>query len=284
MIPAHKGRRLSHWPTGTLRRPLRFNLRRATFVLPNLFTLSSIFCGFYAILLAAGDPSPTRLYQATLAIFFGIFFDGTDGRVARLTRTQSEFGVQLDSLADVITFGVAPAVIVYKWGLWRLELWGAIAAFAFIACGALRLARFNVLASRSGGKAGHHFVGLPIPVAAGLLVSLVMFHQRTFAEPVVREANILALILVLSYLMVSNVRYRTFKHVGFSARSLTVIFSAIVVFAAVALRVKPAFALLAFFSGYVVLGPLEEVIFYRRRRREDVASTALNSSKPQSPQ
>src|SRR4051794_37418047 len=101
-------------------RLLAFDLRRAMFVLPNLFTLSSIFCGFYAFVLASGDPGPKQFYQASLAVFFGLFFDMADGRVARMTRTQSDFGVQLDSLADLITFGAAPAVIVHKWGLTTL--------------------------------------------------------------------------------------------------------------------------------------------------------------------
>ena len=251
-----------------LRRPRWFDLRKAMFVLPNLFTLSSIFCGFYAVVLASGDPGPTQLYQAALAVFFGAFFDAADGRVARLTRTQSDFGMQLDSLADLVTFGVAPAVIIHKWGLGRLGLLGALAAFCYVACGALRLARFNVLAARSPGSM-KFFIGLPIPLAAGLLVSLVMFHQRTFAVPATREINILTLILVLSYLMVSNVRYRTFKDVRPNRTSLSVIFALLLTFTAISLRVRPTFALLAFFSGYVALGLIEEVIFYRRRKRQD---------------
>src|SRR5258706_13614567 len=121
-------------------------LRQLLFVLPNLFTVSSIFCGFYALTLCCGDASPAALYQAALAIFFGIFFDGFDGRVARLTKTQSMFGQELDSLADVITFGAAPALLVYRWALSDLGIGGIFIGFLFAACGALRLARFNVLA------------------------------------------------------------------------------------------------------------------------------------------
>src|SRR5271154_2210062 len=125
-------------------------LRKALFVLPNLFTVSSIFCGFYALALCAGDP-PGRYYQAGLAILFAIFFDAFDGRVARLTKTQSEFGMQLDSLADVVSFGAAPALLLYKWTLQPLGFWGLFLAFLFTACGALRLARFNLLANRHAG-------------------------------------------------------------------------------------------------------------------------------------
>ncbi len=237
------------------------------FVLPNLFTISSIFCGFYAIVLASGAPGPQQYYQASLAVFFGIFFDMADGRVARLTKTQSDFGIQLDSLADVITFGVAPAVIVFKWGLSRLGFIGALAAFIYMACGAMRLARFNVLAARGVGSK-KFFVGLPIPLAAGVLVSLVMFHQNTFATEVVREANILALILVISYLMISNVRYRSFKDVKLSTRSVAAGFAVAVLFAVVAARIDPTFALLGSFSAYVLLGLVEEIVRFARRRPE----------------
>jgi CDP-diacylglycerol--serine O-phosphatidyltransferase len=250
------------------------------FVLPNLFTVSSIFCGFYGIVLASGNPGPTQFYQATLAIFFGVFFDMADGRVARMTRTQSDFGMQLDSLADVITFGLAPAVIVHKWGLSRLGLLGAVVAFIYVACGAMRLARFNVLATRAPAASKKFFVGLPIPLAAGVVVSLVMFHQRTYAAPATREAHILVLLLVLSYLMISNVRYRTFKDVHVSKKSLTVFFAVMCTFAFVAARFQPTFALLAFFSSYVGMGLIEEVVFFRRRRREDAKAGEGAEAKP----
>ena len=142
---------------------MQINLRKAMFVLPNLFTVSSIFLGFYSMTLASGDATPEELYRAALAIFFAIFFDMFDGRVARMTRTQSDFGVQLDSLADVISFGAAPALLVYRWALAPMGFMGLFLSFAFAACGALRLARFNVLAAR-GDKASHRFfTGLPIP-------------------------------------------------------------------------------------------------------------------------
>ncbi|RYF10888.1 MAG: CDP-diacylglycerol--serine O-phosphatidyltransferase [Deltaproteobacteria bacterium] len=242
------------------------------FVLPNLFTISGIFCGFFAVTLASGPPGPGKLYRATLAIFFGIFFDMADGRVARLTKTQSDFGVQLDSLADVMTFGMAPAIVVHKWGLSRLGLWGTLIAFGYVACGAIRLARFNVLAARQVPEAGKWFTGLPIPLAAGVLMSLVMFHQKTFANPpAVRQAHVVIVVLVLCYLMVSNVRYRTFKEVKVSAKSLTGFVLLLLLFTCLALSVQPTFALLCLFSSYVVLGLLEEVIFFRRRRREATA-------------
>ena len=255
-----------------MRRPpsrLRFNLSKAMFVLPNLFTVSSIFCGFYAIVLASSMRGPTALYQATQAIFFAVFFDMADGRVARMTRTQSEFGVQLDSLADVISFGVAPAVIVYSWALRSLGLGGVVVAFIYIACGAIRLARFNVLAARAQNTSGNYFIGLPIPLAAGVLASLVMVHQRTAAPVGARATHILWLIVVLSYLMISNVRYRTFKNVKLSTTSLLSFIAGMAAFVFMAVKVEPSFACLTFFSTYVTLGLIEEVVFFRRRRKED---------------
>lgn len=254
------------------RRPqsrLRFNLSKAMFVLPNLFTVSSIFCGFYVIVLCSSMRGPNALHQATQAIFFAIFFDMADGRVARMTRTQSEFGVQLDSLADVISFGVAPAVIVYHWALKSLGLWGLLVAFVYIACGAIRLARFNVLAARTSNQAGNYFTGLPIPLAAGMLASLVMVHQRTAAPVGTRATHILWLILVLSYLMISNVRYRTFKNLQPSLKSLLGFTAAMLAFVTIAVVLEPSFACLTFFSTYVTLGLLEEVVFFRTRRAQD---------------
>lgn len=248
------------------------------FVLPNLFTVSSVFCGFYAIVLASGDPGPEQLYRATVAIFFGTFFDMADGRVARLTKTQSEFGMQLDSLADMVTFGVAPAVLVHKWGLSGLGLLGAVVAFAYVACAALRLARFNVMAARGGGGGVAFFTGLPTPLAAAVLVSLVMFHQREFSTEVTRELNIVVLVAVLSYLMVSNVRYRSFKDVKPTTVTFVIFALTLALFLVLALWVRPSFALLSFVSAYVAYGLIEEVVFFRRRRRSEERSDEAESS------
>src|SRR5512140_3670763 len=190
---------------------MQVNLRKAMFVLPNLFTVSSIFLGFYALVLCAGDATPEQLYQAALAIFFAIFFDGFDGRVARMTRTQSEFGMQLDSLADVISFGAAPALLVYKWALAPMGFLGILIAGGYAICGALRLARFNVLAARGDKGSSRFFVGLPIPLAAGSITALVIAHYKEFgaATDGATRAPVAVIVLLLSLLMVSTVRYRT---------------------------------------------------------------------------
>src|SRR5258706_5782749 len=146
------------------RRP-RVNLRKLMFVLPTLLTVSRTFCGVYSIMLSAGEATGDNFYRAAVAIFFGNFFDAFDGRVARMTRTQSDFGVELDSLADVISFGVAPAILVYKWALGGMGTAGIAICAVYAACGAIRLARVNVLADADDGPQ-HLFVGVPISLAA----------------------------------------------------------------------------------------------------------------------
>jgi len=250
----------------------RFDLHRAMFVLPNLFTVSGIFCGFYAVALCTEDPSPRQLYRAALSVFFAMFFDMFDGRVARLTRTQSEFGVQLDSLADLVSFGVAPALLLYRWSLWELGPLGLFIAFAYVACGALRLARFNVIAARDKG-ASKYFLGLPIPLAAGTVVSLVLVNFP-FEHPVPGGSRGVALIAVLlSGLMVSNVHYRTFKDLRPSRKSITLVFLVLLLMATLSARVKPSAALAALFVGYLAVGLLEEFLFFRLRR----ASTGVDA-------
>lgn len=251
-------------------RRLKFDLRKAMFVLPNAFTMSSVCCGLYAIVLASDEPTSDQLFRAAIAIFFGTFFDAMDGRVARLTRTQSDFGVELDSLADVITFGVAPAILVYQWGLAPLGTWALLAIFVYTGCGAARLARFNVLARRNPLTA-EHFIGLPIPLAAGTIVSVIIAHHSLGSGTVVRHGSVLALVLVLSYLMVSNVRYRTFKGVRLSVLALAVLAGVILTLTVVftILGVSAALILVAMCGMYILLGLLEEVLFFKRRRVQE---------------
>lgn len=190
----------------------RFKLRNALFILPNAFTVSSIFCGMYAILHGLTGNTPESLYESAIAVFFACFFDTFDGRVARLTKTQSEFGVQLDSLADVISFGVAPALLVYKWALLPLGSIGFLGVFFYAACGAVRLARFNVMAARDNGS-GEYFTGLPIPLAASVLIASLIAHIKLFDGSVVKHPDwILALVIIMGLLMVSTVPYWTFKN------------------------------------------------------------------------
>jgi CDP-diacylglycerol--serine O-phosphatidyltransferase len=252
---------------------MQINLRKAMFVLPNLFTVSSIFLGFYALTLCAGDATPAQLYQAALAIFFAIFFDAFDGRVARMTKTQSDFGVELDSLADVVSFGAAPALLVYKWALAPLGPLGMFISFCFLACGALRLARFNVLAHRGDKSSSRFFVGLPIPLAAGAIVALVIAHYRQFGAVTSTATHVpMALVvLLLSFLMVSTIRYRTFKDVAFSPKSLAVFLFLCLAGVAVGLVTRPSFVLVVYMAAYIVMG-IAESILLRARPAAEVAA------------
>lgn len=263
-------------------------LRQLMFVLPNLFTVSSIFCGFYALTLCAGEATPAHLYQAALAIFFGIFFDGFDGRVARLTRTQSQFGMELDSLADVISFGVAPGMLVWRWALQPLGFWGIFISFMFAACGALRLARFNVLAQNSShGGASSFFVGLPIPLAAGVVISMVIAQHAAQGGPLPELARIpVAVAMVfLALLMVSTVRYRTFKDLRLSKKSALVGATIIAAGIAIATQSHPAWVLVAYFSGYLVFGLGESAVLlgrYVKQHRATAAADVLDEDEDES--
>jgi CDP-diacylglycerol---serine O-phosphatidyltransferase len=252
---------------------VQINLRKAMFVLPNLFTVSSIFLGFYALVLCAGDATPQQLYQAALAIFFAQFFDAFDGRVARMTKTQSDFGVQLDSLADVVSFGAAPALLVYKWALAPLGFFGLFVSFSFAACGALRLARFNVLAQRGDKGSSRFFVGLPIPLAAGTIVALVIAHYRQFGsttDPATR-VPVAIVVLLLSFLMVSTIRYRTFKDLHLSTKSLAVFLFVCVTGVAVGIATRASFVLVIYMAAYIAMG-IAEALIARARPAPDQAS------------
>ena len=250
---------------------MQINLRKAMFVLPNLFTVSSIFLGFQALVLCIGEATPYELYRAALAIFFAMFFDAFDGRVARMTKTQSDFGVQLDSLADVISFGAAPALLVYKWALAPLGFPGLFISFSFAACGALRLARFNVLAARGDKGSSRFFVGLPIPLAAGTVVSLVIAHYKQFGAPVGVADRIPVAVVVglLAFLMVSTVRYRTFKDAHLSAKSLALFALLAATGLAVGYATRASFVLVVYMAAYIVMG-LAESLFINVKKIPDL--------------
>ena len=253
------------------------DFRKTYFLLPNLFTLSGLFCGFYAVAVCArlGEDGVGQdaLYKASLAIFLGLFFDAADGRIARLTRTQSELGLHLDSLADLVTFGVAPAFVVYRWGLEGLGQRGLFVAFLFVACGALRLARFNVLSLRAskedgGDKPGKYMLGLPIPVAATVIIALVMgFHVIGIAQTT-NHVLVGAMVVLLSWLMVSRVRFRSMKDLRLTKRTLAVIALLLMSGIIVAVRISQPAVLILLVGCYIVLGLIEEALLIRKDRRQ----------------
>lgn len=253
-----------------LRRPTsrprpRLDLRKTLFVLPNLITLCGVFCGFNAIRLVSKDlPSADDVYRAALLLIFAMFFDLMDGRVARMTRTQSAFGLQLDSLADIVSFGVAPSLLVYKWALFRAPVAGIFVAFMFVACAAIRLARFNVLSSSSSGtptKPGKYIIGLPTPPSTGILVSLIIANHGAGGvlgtEPYL--ALMFAVTIGLSFLMVSNVRFRSFKELKLNTGTVLFVLFTISSSAFVWSHFRPQFVLIWLLSVYILIGIVESV-------------------------
>jgi CDP-diacylglycerol--serine O-phosphatidyltransferase len=266
------------------RRVPRVDLRRTLFVLPNLITLASIFCGFNAIRVVSLDnPSSDDFYRAAILLMFAMLFDLLDGRVARMTRTQSAFGLQLDSLADIVSFGVAPSVLVYKWVLYRYPVPGLFVGFMFTACGAIRLARFNVLNSGSAGapvKPSKYTLGLPIPPASGILISLLLANHAV-GGALSHERYTVAIFgvtIALSLLMVSTFRFRSFKELSFNISTAILVMFAIGSSAFVWRYSKPQFVLVWLLSFYVLIGLVETIraIPERfRRRREEESETGL---------
>lgn len=250
------------------------------YILPNAFTLGSLFAGFYAItLLGAEHPSSSHFFYAAIALLLATVCDGLDGRVARMTKTQSEFGLHMDSLVDVVSFGLAPAFLVYKWSLHEFGVIGMIAAFAFAGCGACRLARFNVIElAEKGKKSGpsRYFVGLPIPLAAGMLISIVMLLE---SMPGVALSNnghwgVMGLTLLLATLMVSNVRFRTFKDLKMGPSTYAVLFLLTSLLATTALVFQPGMALVLLFASYVFVGVLGELFGYAHRLLKAARATS----------
>ncbi|MGC9021581.1 MAG: CDP-diacylglycerol--serine O-phosphatidyltransferase [Dissulfurimicrobium sp.] len=226
------------------------NPRRGAYLLPNLITSAALFSGFYAIISAINGN-----YQGSaVAIFVAAIFDGLDGRIARLTKTTSRFGIEYDSLSDLVAFGVAPAVLGFVWGLREYGRLGWLAAFIYAATTALRLARFNTL-SFSGMGSKRYFVGLPCPSAACTVASLVLLCQYLGMAGPIRHVGVLAIVYILSFLMVSNVRYYSFKEMRWFHRHP---FSGIIVvlMAMTVVAIEPKVTLFVVMSVYVLSGPV----------------------------
>ncbi len=244
----------------------RKRLGRSVFVLPSLFTVGNIFCGYYAILATMRGNYGAAAY----AIGIAILLDMLDGRIARLTNSSTGFGLQLDSLADVISFGIAPSVLALVWGLSAVEsrlAWTA--AFTFTICGAMRLARFNVQAGNL-----KHFVGLPIPAAGGAIAALVHFFGDPIQSPLGSNLMVLG-VFFLSFLMISTIRYSSLKYLTLGRKShLTILVIALFV----ALIVYYSrWTLLALAFTYCVSGPITRLYVLVRRKRSGEEMTLANS-------
>ncbi len=219
-------------------------LRRGIYVLPSLFTVASLFCGFYAIIRAAQGSFKT----AALLILVASVLDAIDGQVARLTRTDTDFGVQFDSLADVVSFGVAPAILTHAWGLSPLGRVGWLITFLYVACGAARLARFNL--RRHADR--RYFVGLPIPAAAITLAAVVNYRPEPVVDPLAAAVTG-ALVVLVALLMISRLRYRSLKDADVMVRKphLAIIVVALVY---IAIASNPEVLLTLLAVAYLISG------------------------------
>ncbi|MDF1582579.1 MAG: CDP-diacylglycerol--serine O-phosphatidyltransferase [Methyloprofundus sp.] len=233
---------------------------RGIYLLPNLFTTAALFSGFYAIASAISG----RYETAAILIFVSLVLDGLDGRVARLTHTQSDFGAEYDSMADMISFGAAPAIVMYLWTLSSLGQAGLIGAFVHLAGGALRLARFN---TQLATQDKNYFQGLPSPAAAAILAGLVWVSEKY--QYGVENLPWLVLILTVStgLLMVSNFRYHSFKNINFKGKVPFVVMIFVMLGFAITLS-NPATILCLFFFGYALSGPIVTIVLMRRKRQQ----------------
>ncbi len=221
---------------------------RVVYLLPNMVTTFALFSGFYSIVATLNG----EFERASVAILAAMMFDALDGRVARLTRTASPFGVQYDSLSDIICFGAAPALLMYVAVLKPLGRFGWLGAFLYLACGALRLARFNVQTQRVGQK---HFTGLPIPAAGAIVASGMLLIQGEVAQFDLLRIAMIPGIYILSFLMVSTVPYPSLKQVVIPRKRA---FHALagVVLILVLVASQPEIFVFAFFTSYAILGPV----------------------------
>jgi len=235
------------------------SMRKGIYVLPNFFTTLSLLAGFYAIISVMDG----KFQSASIAILISLLLDGIDGRVARLTRSTSRFGLEYDSLADLVAFGIAPGLLAFSWALVPFGRFGWLAGFLYVACGALRLARFNVQVIIFKSDT---FNGLPIPAAASLIASTVLLFHYIGYNDSTKHTTVLIMIYILSFLMVSSIKYNSFKELGLLKRKPFSFMVTVVLFLVVIVA-KPQIMLFTLFLTYVISGP---VTFLLSKRRKDV--------------
>jgi len=233
-------------------------MRKGVYVLPNLFTTGNLFCGFWAIVSVFQE----KYFYAAVAILLATVFDILDGKVARLSGSSSKFGVQYDSLADLISFGIAPALLAYSWALRPYGRFGWLAAFLFVVCGALRLARFNVMSAAGDTK---YFKGLPIPAAASVIALTILLYLRLIETGWTKDIVILVMIYILAFLMVSSIRYFSFKELNLAKRKPFSIFM-FVVLSLIVIVMEPVVVLSGFILFYVLSGPVRMVMAWQKKK------------------
>jgi CDP-diacylglycerol---serine O-phosphatidyltransferase len=284
----------------------RRSLRKGVYVVPSLLTTANIFCGFYSVIesikgfqkISQVDVATRHFDIAAMCIGFAVLFDFLDGRIARMANATSEFGVELDSIADVLSFGIAPAVLAYTWGYSNIAGFQKLAwavSFMFLVCGALRLARFNVQARKPIAQETHpklakkYFVGMPIPAGASLIAAIVHFSPRPLVMRTDQinifnisfDANfysflLLVLVAILALLMVSTVRYNSFKGAGPHNQSMrrTVMIIAVIMFA---IYSWSQVTLLIMATCYASMGPLGKLFSLLRPRHASIPPEAASA-------
>ncbi len=232
--------------------------RRGIYLLPNLFTTAALFAGFYAIVASMGR----QFEAAAVAVFIAMLLDGIDGRIARLTNTQTAFGAEYDSLADMISFGLAPALVMYQWALSGMGKLGWLAAFIYTAGAALRLARFNTQLAVADKR---YFQGLASPSAAAIVTGLVWVGETYLLQGPWVDRLALAVTIAAGLLMVSNVRYYSFKGIDFRGK-VPFVAILLVVLVLVLISYDPPLVLFSVFALYALSGPVLTLVQLRRRR------------------
>lgn len=221
---------------------------RGVYLLPNLFTTGALFSGFYAVVAGMNG----RFEAAAIAIFIAMVFDGLDGRVARMTNTQSKFGAEYDSLSDMVSFGVAPALVSFTWILNSAGKFGWLAAFIYCACAALRLARFN---TQIGSMDKRYFMGLPSPAAAATVAGLIWYCTEAEISVEGYQTLVALYVAIIGLLMVSNVLFYSFKDVNLKGK-IPFVKMIMIVLVAGFVSTNPELYLWLFFLGYSFSGPV----------------------------
>jgi CDP-diacylglycerol--serine O-phosphatidyltransferase len=233
------------------------SMRKGIYILPNLFTSASLFCGFFALLRTLEED----FYTAAIFILASGLLDGMDGKIARYTNSTSRFGVEYDSLADVISFCVAPGILVYSWALEPFGRFGWLAAFLFVVCGALRLARFNIQVNTVESR---YFSGLPTPAAAGLVATGILVFYHLGDTGVSKHVTVLITTYFLAFLMVSTIKYYGFKDIELFRRK-PFRWLVIAILLIIVIAYEPEYTLFGLFFAYVISGPILTLLLRRRR-------------------
>ncbi len=264
-------KKIGRLPTAKKIRP---PLRKGVYLLPNLFTTGGLLCGFYAIIATfKGD-----FRVAATAVLIALIFDALDGRIARMTKTSSQFGAEYDSLSDLVAFGVAPGVLAYRWALEPWGAWGWLVAALYVVCGALRLARFNV---QTAAVDKDSFVGLPIPAAAAVVATTIWLYYFLGGEGTTSKHLILLLLVsVLAGLMISTIHYASFKDLNLRDRQPfgLLVVGIIILLLTIA---EPQLMLFGLATVYAVSGPLAMIVYWRKRRNHPEQETSMAVVRPE---